>query len=634
MLRTMPPAWKKQYRLGRKTLAKNGGPSLPENDPTPEQVVELLANTAGGHSDIDVARGDQRVPKDVRDAAMHGLRLSYENNYGGWEFFGIARAIQLATVPAIPMRSRQRMNRYLSDHRKDQFAPNFGNDENPSAGYMAWLNWGGDPAYEWVRAVPRASYSHKTRLNPVKKRGMGERTHIVWGGDPAKAWVMDTEKRMRRNGQTRRNPSDLERALAGDKNLSGARLMRADLSGLDLSKANLRGADLTGADLSEANLREAKLARADLYKANLRGADLSEASLYEANLREAYLSGANLHWADLFEANLSGASLSGANLRRATLYAADLYEAHLNNANLRGANLTKANLFNANLTGVNLADVDLSEALNVDKAILPNRESTRARSLGRMAGAILKAEKPDAPQRAADFKRRYPAEFERLKGDTQGRDLAPALRSSLRKKYETPFDWHITVGEYKSSVQRYCPTANRVLMFNLDLNDPQYTPRQMEFLAKLREVSTRAGHPSERKPYFTVGWVRLCANEEAQTVLIEEVQSDVSVVRKKLKDGSAPEGLQDYADVLAEFASIAERFYADAIGYVFMEAEKQGYTVEMLDYAAKQQFGSPRELYTDLPRSMGMRLGEVSKVVPAVGKAWSYKPNPRKKRSR
>ena len=637
LLRSWPSDWKRQWTNARAQLKalEYDAPAHPDA----ADALMALYLTAGGRESGDPIKGTIPVPAAVREEAMRAVRMAHRHNYGAWNFIGLARAIQLATVPRIDARSVERMRAFFTRHAKDANAPHFGDNKRPSRGYLA---------------------------------------HLVWGGDPAKAWVMDTEKQMRRNGRMRRNPSDLERALAGDKNLSGANLSRANLfnanlSGANLFNANLSGANLVGADLRgaslthavlrganlrvanlegaslrEADLSGAKLSDADLSGANLPGADLTDADLTDANLSgadladanlsKAYLRDANLLDADLSGANLTKAYLSGAKLRRANLSRANLSEANLTEAklveanligaNLTGADLSEASLHRANLTGANLTDVDLSEAFYVHTAIVPKPEGTRARALGRMTGPILKAEKPDAPQRAADFKRRYPAEFERLKGDTQGRDLVPSLRSSLRKKYETPFDWHITVGKYKSDGQRYCPTANRVLMFNLDLDAPQYTPRQKEFLAKLREMSTRSGHPSERSPYFTVGWVRLCANEEAQTVLIEEVQSDVSVVRKKLKDGSAPEGLQEYADVLADFAPIAERFYADAIGYVFMEAEKQGYTVEMLDYAAKQQFGSPRELYTDLPRSMGMRLGEVSRVVPEAGKAWSYKPNP------
>ena len=172
MLRNMPPDWHRQYRVGRETLARNGGPVLP-NVPTPEQAMLILANTAGGNADPDTARGDQPVPKAVRDAAMKGLRLSHRNNYGGWEFFGIARAIQLALVPAVPMRTRERMVRYLEAHEKDKAGSNFGNDARPSRGYMAWLNWGGDPAMAWNRrdGIGRATYRHNGATSAAAKVG-------------------------------------------------------------------------------------------------------------------------------------------------------------------------------------------------------------------------------------------------------------------------------------------------------------------------------------------------------------------------------------------------------------------------------------------------------------------------------
>ena len=55
------------------------------------------------------------------------------------------------------------------------------------------------------------------------------------------------------------NPADLNRALAGDKNLRR----------VDLSRVNLNGANLNGVNLSEANLTNANLYKADLSEANL-----------------------------------------------------------------------------------------------------------------------------------------------------------------------------------------------------------------------------------------------------------------------------------------------------------------------------------------------------------------------------
>jgi hypothetical protein len=162
MLRAMPTKWRRAYNTARRTLSDNGGPVLPDV-PTPEQAMLILGNTAGGNRDIDQPTGDQRVPQGVRDEAMHGLRLSYKNDYAGWEFFGIARAIQLVLAPGVPMRTRERMKRYLEAHQKDKLAPHYGDEEKPSKGYMAMLNWGGDEGRAWNDDVKRATYSARTR---------------------------------------------------------------------------------------------------------------------------------------------------------------------------------------------------------------------------------------------------------------------------------------------------------------------------------------------------------------------------------------------------------------------------------------------------------------------------------------
>ena len=128
--------------------------------------------------------------------------------------------------------------------------------------------------------------------------------------------------------------TDLERALAGEKNLSCADLRDADLRDADLSCADLHGADLHGADLKGADLKGADLHGADLSCADLKGADLSCADLRDADLSDAYLSGADLRYA----------YLSGADLRYANLSSASLSGANLTGANLTGANLTGATL--------------------------------------------------------------------------------------------------------------------------------------------------------------------------------------------------------------------------------------------------------------------------------------------------
>jgi len=132
---------------------------------TLENVLKILEITAGGNPSGDKASGRNIVPQAVRDEAMKGIRLSYANNYGAWDFIGIARGIQLATQRGIPDRSMSRMRNYFSRHRKDKQAGGFGNDASPSRGYMAWLNWGGESGKQWVDGARNNPY------NPTDSRG-------------------------------------------------------------------------------------------------------------------------------------------------------------------------------------------------------------------------------------------------------------------------------------------------------------------------------------------------------------------------------------------------------------------------------------------------------------------------------
>jgi uncharacterized protein YjbI with pentapeptide repeats len=89
------------------------------------------------------------------------------------------------------------------------------------------------------------------------------------------------------------------KALAKTKNCPGCDLTGAELVRMDLSGANLQGADLTGAklfltNLSGANLRDTHLQKTSFGGADLAGADLRGADLREVDLNGAYLTGTKL----------------------------------------------------------------------------------------------------------------------------------------------------------------------------------------------------------------------------------------------------------------------------------------------------------------------------------------------------
>jgi len=164
LLQNMPSDWRSQYNSGRRKLAAVGGPALPAT-PTPEQAMELIGITAGGNPSGDAPVGPNTVPQAVRDEAMHGIRLSHKRNYGAWDFIGLARAIQLALAPGVSNKTRSRMRNYFSRHRKDAQSAKWGNEANPSRGWMAWLNWGGDAGQDWVT---KSSSNPLTKVNPMR----------------------------------------------------------------------------------------------------------------------------------------------------------------------------------------------------------------------------------------------------------------------------------------------------------------------------------------------------------------------------------------------------------------------------------------------------------------------------------
>ena len=114
---------------------------------------------------------------------------------------------------------------------------------------------------------------------------------------------------------------------------------------------NLSGARLVRPQLSEANLNGASLSGASLINAHLSGSMLSGANLSGAWFSEAILNGATLIGTELFGAHFTTAMLSGANLSEA-----NLVEADLRFANLSGADLTKTRIINVKLHKATLTD--------------------------------------------------------------------------------------------------------------------------------------------------------------------------------------------------------------------------------------------------------------------------------------
>ena len=90
-------------------------------------------------------------PPAVAAAAKKGLELRAELNRGGTDV-GVKRAEQLAARHDVSEEDVAHIVSYFARHAvdKDAKAHEWGDESNPSAGYIAWLLWGGDAGKEWA----------------------------------------------------------------------------------------------------------------------------------------------------------------------------------------------------------------------------------------------------------------------------------------------------------------------------------------------------------------------------------------------------------------------------------------------------------------------------------------------------
>jgi hypothetical protein len=89
----------------------------------------------------------------MASAARRGLRLREKFGRGGTEV-GVARANQLAHRESVSVADAKAMKSYFARHAvdKDTKTHRRGSDKDPSAGWIAWLLWGGDAGKAWAEA--------------------------------------------------------------------------------------------------------------------------------------------------------------------------------------------------------------------------------------------------------------------------------------------------------------------------------------------------------------------------------------------------------------------------------------------------------------------------------------------------
>jgi len=85
-------------------------------------------------------------PAEVAAAAKKGLELREKFRRGGTSA-GAHRARQLSERRPLSLRTIVAMSAYFARHQVDKVSKShdWGDEADPSAGYVAWLLWGGEP---------------------------------------------------------------------------------------------------------------------------------------------------------------------------------------------------------------------------------------------------------------------------------------------------------------------------------------------------------------------------------------------------------------------------------------------------------------------------------------------------------
>lgn len=154
---------------------------------------------------------DFKPPQSVARAAARGLELREQFGRGGTAV-GVARARDLKNRRKLSPETIGRMVSYFARHESDREADGWGNPANPSAGWIAWLLWGGDPGRAWARRVKREMDRADDAERSEKARGLMDWLCAV---DRARQARAPSDRAAAWRGYVRALHAPAERRLAG-----------------------------------------------------------------------------------------------------------------------------------------------------------------------------------------------------------------------------------------------------------------------------------------------------------------------------------------------------------------------------------------------------------------------------------
>jgi hypothetical protein len=147
------PCWDGYVQRGMKP--GDNGRMVPNCVPA-EKADDLFEDDDDVEYDTDeVSKAEgYSPPAGARSAARRAIKFKEDGKAtGAGTQVGWTRAGQLARGETISLSTVKRMYSYFSRHEVDKKGKDWGNNANPSNGYIMWLAWGGDAGYSWSRGI-------------------------------------------------------------------------------------------------------------------------------------------------------------------------------------------------------------------------------------------------------------------------------------------------------------------------------------------------------------------------------------------------------------------------------------------------------------------------------------------------
>ena len=101
----------------------------------------------------------------MKAAARKAIKFKEDGKANGaGTAVGWTRARQLVNGETLSLSTVKRMYSFFSRHEVDKKGKDWGNQSNPSNGYIMWLAWGGDAGFSWSRKIVNKEKNMKKSL--------------------------------------------------------------------------------------------------------------------------------------------------------------------------------------------------------------------------------------------------------------------------------------------------------------------------------------------------------------------------------------------------------------------------------------------------------------------------------------